>query len=112
MQEVVHAKIMKLLDNEIIQSISDSQWASPVPAVLKKSGFTVVKNENKELVQTRLPMTIQVCINYRKLNAATRKDYFSLSFIDQMLKCLACQEYYYFLDSYSGYNQITIALED
>ena len=30
MQEVVHAEIMKLLDNGIIYSISDSQWVSPV----------------------------------------------------------------------------------
>jgi len=50
MQEVVHAEIVKLLDNGIIYPISDSQWASPVHSVPKKSGFIVVKNENKELV--------------------------------------------------------------
>ena len=72
MQEAVHAEIIKLLDNGIIYPISDSQWVSPVHAVPKKSGFTVVENKNKELVQTRLPMKIRVCIDYRKLNAATR----------------------------------------
>ena len=30
MQEAVHAEIVKLLDNEIIYPISDSQWVSPV----------------------------------------------------------------------------------
>jgi len=55
---------------------------SPVHAVPKKAGFTVVKNENKELVQTQLPTKIRVCIDYRKLNATTRKDHFSLPFID------------------------------
>ena len=50
MQEAVHAEIMKLLDNGIIYPISDSQWVSPVHAVPKKFGFTVVENENKELV--------------------------------------------------------------
>ena len=55
MQEAFHAEIVKLLDNGIIYPISDSQWVSPVHGVPKKSGFTVVKNENKELVQTRLP---------------------------------------------------------
>jgi len=42
MLEVVHAEIVKLLDNEIIYPISDSQWVSHVHAVIKKSGFTVV----------------------------------------------------------------------
>ena len=82
MQEVVRTKILKLLNNGIIYPISDSQWVNPVHAVLKNSGFTVVKNENKELVQTRLPIKVRVCIDYRKLNADTRKDHFSLSFID------------------------------
>jgi len=52
MQEVVRAKILKLLDNGIIYPISDSQRVSHVYAVPKKSGFVVVENENKELVQT------------------------------------------------------------
>jgi len=102
MQEVVHAEIVKLLDNEIIYPISDSQWVSLVHAVLKKSGFTVVENENKELVQTRLSMKIRVCIDYRKLNAATRKDHFPLSFIDQILERLAGHEYYCFLGRLLG----------
>ncbi|KAL5550681.1 hypothetical protein UlMin_000857 [Ulmus minor] len=54
----------------------------------------------------------RVCIDYRKLNAVTRKDHFSLPFIDQMLERLAGHAYYCFLDGYSGYNQIPIAPED
>ncbi|KAH9781044.1 hypothetical protein KPL71_008308 [Citrus sinensis] len=54
----------------------------------------------------------RVCMDYRKLNKATRKDYFPLPFIDQMLDRLAGKQYYYFLDGYSGYNQIAIAPED
>ena len=73
MQEAVRAEILKLLDNGIIYPISDSQWVSPVHAVPKKARFTVVENDKKELVQTRLPMKIRVCIDYRKLNAATCK---------------------------------------
>jgi len=51
-------------------------------------------------------------MDYRKLNTATRKDHFPLLFIDQMLERLAGYAYYYFLDGYSGYNQIAIAHED
>ncbi|XP_073224888.1 uncharacterized protein [Cicer arietinum] len=47
-----------------------------------------------------------------RLNSATRKDHFPLPFIDQMLEGLAGNEYYCFLDGYSGYNQIVVALED
>ena len=52
-----------------------------------------------------------MCIDYRKLNADTRKDHFLLPFVDQMLERVAGHEFYYFLYEYSGYNQIEIALE-
>ena len=54
----------------------------------------------------------RVCIDYRKLNTATIKDHYPLPFIDQMLDRLAGHSYFYFLDGYSGYNQISIAPED
>jgi len=69
MQEAVKIEILKLLDNGIIYPISDSQWVSQVHVVPKKADFTVVENEHKELVQTRLPIKFRVCIDYRKLNA-------------------------------------------
>nr|GFC08069.1 reverse transcriptase domain-containing protein [Tanacetum cinerariifolium] len=53
-----------------------------------------------------------VCIDYRKLNEATRKDHFPLPFMDQMLERLAGNEYYCFLDGFSGYFQIPIDLKD
>jgi len=87
---------VKLLDNGIIYLIPDSLWVSPVHAVLKKTGFTVVENDKKELVQTRLPTKIRVCIDYRKLKAATCKDHFPLPFINQMLERLAGLEYIIF----------------
>ena len=49
---------------------------------------------------------------YRKLNTGTRKDHFPLPFVDQMLERVAGHEFYYFLDGYSEYNQIEIALEN
>ncbi|GJT37843.1 reverse transcriptase domain-containing protein [Tanacetum coccineum] len=80
----------------------DSPWVSPVHCVPKKSGFTVVENEQNELIPTRLVTGWRVCIDYRKLNEATRKDHFPLPFMDQMLERLAGNEYYCFLDGFSG----------
>nr|GFA83396.1 reverse transcriptase domain-containing protein [Tanacetum cinerariifolium] len=62
----------------LIYSISDSSWVSPVHCVPKKGGFTVVENEDNELILTRLVMGWRVCIDYHKLNEATRKDHFPL----------------------------------
>ena len=53
-----------------------------------------------------------MCIDYRKLNIATRKDHFALPFIDQMLDRLAGHPHFFSLYGYSGYNQIAIAPED
>ena len=82
MREVVKEEIIKCLDNNIIYPISDSTWVSPVQVVPKKSGITVTTNENNELVPTKVKTKWGVCIDYRKLNAATRKIIFpSLSLI-------------------------------
>jgi hypothetical protein len=112
MKQVVRDEVLKLLDAGIIYPISDSKWVSPVQVVLKKSGITVVKNEEDELVPTRITTGWRVCIDYRRLNKETRKDHFPLTFIDQILERLAGHNYYCFLDGYSGYNQIAIAPED
>nr|GEX74591.1 hypothetical protein [Tanacetum cinerariifolium] len=46
------------------------------------------------------------------LNDVTRKDHFPLPFMDRMLERLAGNEYYCFLDGFSGYFQIPIDLQD
>ncbi|KAK5824981.1 hypothetical protein PVK06_019780 [Gossypium arboreum] len=103
MMEVVKKEIQKLLDAGMIYPISDSNWVSPVHVVPKKTGVTVVKNQLGELVPTRVQNGWRVCIDYRKLNAATRKDHFPLPFIDQMLERLAGKSHYCCLDGYSGF---------
>ena len=112
MKEVVKKEVLKLLDVGVIYPIADSKWVSPTQVVPKKSGVTVVANENNELIPTRVTSGWRVCIDYRKLNAGTRKDHFPLPFVDQMLERVTGHEFYCFLDGYSGYNQIEIALED
>nr|GFB84010.1 retrovirus-related Pol polyprotein from transposon 17.6 [Tanacetum cinerariifolium] len=46
------------------------------------------------------------------LNEATRNDHFPLLFMDQMLERLAGNQYYCFLNGFSGYIQIPIDLKD
>ncbi|GJR20730.1 reverse transcriptase domain-containing protein [Tanacetum coccineum] len=110
--DVIKKEVEKLLNAGLIYPISDSPWVSPVHCVPKKGGFTVVENEQNELIPTRLVTGWRVCIDYRKLNEATRKDHFPLPFMDQMLERLAGNEYYCFLDGFSGYFQIPIDPND
>ena len=112
MKEVVRKEVLKWLNAGFIYAISDSSWVSPVHMVPKKGGLTVIRNEKNELIPTRTMIGWRVCIDYRKLNTATRKDHFPMPFIDQMLDMLAGHPHFCFLDGYSGYNQIAIAPED
>nr|GEX36786.1 reverse transcriptase domain-containing protein [Tanacetum cinerariifolium] len=110
--DVIKQEVIKLLEAGFIYPISDSPWVSPVHCVPKKGGFTVVENEENELILTHLVTGWRVCIHYRKLNEATRKDHFPLPFMDQMLERLAGNQYYCFLDGFSGYFQIPINPKD
>nr|GFA78616.1 reverse transcriptase domain-containing protein [Tanacetum cinerariifolium] len=81
--DVIKKEVEKLLDAGLIYPISDSPWISPVHCVPKKGGFTVVKNEKNELIPTCL------VTGWRLWN-----------------------EYYCFLDGFSGYFQIPINPRD
>nr|GEU68242.1 reverse transcriptase domain-containing protein [Tanacetum cinerariifolium] len=86
--EVIKKEVIKLLDAGMIYLIFDSPWVSPIHCVPKKGGIIVVENETNELIPTWLVTRWRVCIDYRKLNDATRKDHFPISFMDQMLERL------------------------
>nr|GEX01576.1 DNA-directed DNA polymerase [Tanacetum cinerariifolium] len=86
--DVIKNEVLKLLDAGLIYPISDSPWVSPVYCVPKKGGFTVVENEDNELILTRLVTGWCVCIDYLG------------------------NQYYCFLDGFSGYFQIPIDLKD
>lgn len=94
MRHIVKNELQKLLSTSFIYPISNIQWVSPLVIVPKKGGKW------------------RVCIDYRELNSATKKDHFPLLFIDQVLDNLAGKKYFSFLDGFSGYNQIQISLED
>nr|GEY99422.1 reverse transcriptase domain-containing protein [Tanacetum cinerariifolium] len=85
--DVIKQEVLKLLDAGLIYPISDSPWVSPVHCVPKKGGFTVVENKENELIPTRLVTGWCVCIDYRN-------------------------QYYCFLDGFSGYFQIIIDPKD
>nr|GEX38351.1 reverse transcriptase domain-containing protein [Tanacetum cinerariifolium] len=110
--DVIKKEVEKLLDAELIYPISDNPWVSPIHCVPKKGGMTVVTNDENELVPTRLVTGWRVCIDYWNLNESTRKDHFPLPFMDQMLERLAGNEYYCFLDGFSGYFQKPIDPKD
>ncbi|KAI3707463.1 hypothetical protein L6452_26005 [Arctium lappa] len=112
MKDVVKKEVLKWLDAGIIYPISSSRWVSPVQCVPKKGGTTVITNDKNELITTRTVTGWRICMDYRQLNLATKKDHFPVPFIDQMLDRLAGKEFYCFLDGYSGYNQTHIAPED
>ena len=91
---MVKEELDKLLKVGFIYAVPYSEWVSPIVMVPKKNG------------------KIRICQDFRKLNAVTRKDYFPLPFTDSILDAVAGHECYSFLDGFSGYNQIKIALED
>jgi hypothetical protein len=112
MREVVKKEVLKLLKAGVTYPISDSEWVSPVQVVLKKGGMIVIRNEKNELIPQRTITGWRMCVNYQKLNKATRKDYFSLSYIDEMLDRLTNHSFFCYLDGYSGYHQILIHPND
>ena len=82
--EVVCKEVLKWLDVRVIYPIFDSAWVSPVQLVPKKGGTIVIRTENNTLLPSRTVIGWRICIDYRKLNKATRKDHLPLSFLDQM----------------------------
>ena len=87
-------EITKLVDARFIVPIHNTKWVSLVIVTPKKNG----KWRN--------------CINYKKLNAATKRDYHLLPFQDIILEKVSEHEMYNFCDGYSGFYQIRIAKED
>src|SRR3954452_24996562 len=112
MKDVVRTEVLKLLATSIIYPIADSKWVSPVHCVPKKGGMTVVPNESNELIPQRVVVGYRMCIDFRKVNKVTKKDFYPLPFIDQMLERLAKKTHFCFLDGYSGFSQIAVRKED
>ena len=78
LKDVVKEELQKLVDTKFIYPISDSEWVSPLVLVPKKNGKW------------------RICVDYRELNKATKKDHFPLPFIDQVLDGLARKKCFFF----------------
>ena len=91
---IVKHDIDKLLAAGFIVPIEEATWLSPIVVVPKKNG------------------QLRICIDYRKLNAATKKDPYPLPFTEEVLDVVAGYDMYTFLDGRCGYYQIMIAPED
>nr|ABA96011.1 retrotransposon protein, putative, unclassified [Oryza sativa Japonica Group] len=112
LREVVKKDVLKLLHAGIIYSVPYSEWVSPVQVMPKKRGLTDVANAQNELIPQRTVTGWRMCIDYRKLHKATKKDHFPLPSIDEMLERLANRSFFCFLVGYSGCHQIPIHPED
>ena len=78
MRDVVKKEVLKLLHARIIYPVPHSEWVSPVQVVPKKGGMMVVENSKNELIPQRTITGWRMCIDYRKVNAATKKDHLYL----------------------------------
>jgi hypothetical protein len=98
MKEVVKKEVLKPLKAEVIYPVSDIEWASPVQVVPMKGGMMIIRNEKNQLISQRSVTGWRMCIDYRKLNKATRKDHFLLPFTNEMLERLTNHSSFYYLE--------------
>jgi hypothetical protein len=76
----------------ILEHVEEAMWLSPIGIILKKNG------------------KLWICVDFDKLNVATKKDLYFLPFIDEVLNIVTSHETYYFLDGFSKYHQISITI--
>lgn len=105
MKEVVRKEVLKLLEVGTIYPISRSVCVSLVHLMPNKGCMIIIHNKKNELIPSQTVTEWQMCI------LPSRKDDFPLPFMDQMLKRIPGRAYYFFLDGYSGYNNIVVDQE-
>ena len=91
--ETVKAHIQQLLDSKVIRE-SSSPYSSPIVLVTKKDG------------------SLRLCVDYRQLNAKTRRDAYPLPRIEESLDALSGATWFSTLDLVSGYNQVPVVERD
>lgn len=92
--QATHEEVKKLLETGVIQEVQYSEWLS---------NLALVKKANDKW---------RMCIDFTALNKACPRDPFPLPRIDQLVDSSAGCEFLSFLDAYSGYHQVWLAMED
>ena len=90
----VKTELDKLLAAKFISPVDSAPWLSPMVIIPKKNG------------------TSRICVDFRKLNAATKKDHYPLPYMEEIIDEVAGHEMYSFLDCFSGYYQVAMAEQD
>ncbi len=92
-REEMRQLLQDMLQQDVIRP-SSSPWASPVVLVKKKDGSK------------------RFCIDYRKVNAVTRKDAYPLPRVDDTLDTLAGSQWLTTIDLLCGYWQVEVSPGD
>jgi hypothetical protein len=87
-------EVKKLLDDQIIVPLRYSDWVANLVLVRKKSG------------------EIRLCVDFRNLNRSSRKDNYPLPNMEHILQKFIGTSRISMIDGFSGYNQISVMLED
>ena len=90
----IKEEVKKQLDAGFLEVSKYPQWVTNIVLVLKKDG------------------KVRMCVDYRDLNRTSPKDNFSLPHINMLVDNIAKHSLFSFMDEFSGYNQIRMALED
>ncbi len=83
---IIKHDIDKLLVVGFIKVVKEATWLSPIVVVLKKDG------------------KLKICVDFKKLNATTKKDPYMLPFTNEVINIEVGHEVYTFLDSFCGYH--------
>ena len=91
---LIKEEVEKQLKVKFIEVVEETQWLANIVPVPKKDS------------------RVRMCIGYRDLNKACLKDDFSFPYIDTLVDSAASSAMYSFMDGFSGYNQIIMAVID
>lgn len=93
-EEQIRKEVQRLLAARFIKPIQHPRWLSNIVSMKKKNG------------------QIWCCVDFRNLNRVCPKDEFLLPNMDLLIDSASVNAIFSFMDKFSGYNQIWMALRD